>query len=41
MLNSARTVLRSIPMSLLALDGHLVDFGPRGKHIKERIHVPP
>jgi uncharacterized membrane protein YoaT (DUF817 family) len=29
MLNSARIFLRSIPMSLLTLDGRLLDFGPR------------
>jgi uncharacterized membrane protein YoaT (DUF817 family) len=29
MLNSARAFLRSIPMSLLTLDGRLLDFGPR------------
>jgi hypothetical protein len=29
MLNSARIVLSSIPMSLLTLDGRLLDFGPR------------
>lgn len=29
MLTSARTVLRSIPESLPALDGHLLDFAPR------------
>jgi uncharacterized membrane protein YoaT (DUF817 family) len=29
MLNSARAFFRSIPMSLLTLDGRLLDFGPR------------
>jgi hypothetical protein len=29
MLNSARIFLRSIPLFLPALDGHLLDFGPR------------
>jgi uncharacterized membrane protein YoaT (DUF817 family) len=29
MLNAARTFVRSIPMSLLTLDGRLLDFGPR------------
>jgi uncharacterized membrane protein YoaT (DUF817 family) len=29
MLNSARLLLRSLPESLLTLDGHLLDFGPR------------
>jgi uncharacterized membrane protein YoaT (DUF817 family) len=29
MLNSARMFLRSIPLSLLSLDGRLLDFGPR------------
>jgi uncharacterized membrane protein YoaT (DUF817 family) len=31
MLNSARVFLRSIPLSLLTLDGHLLDFGVRLK----------
>jgi hypothetical protein len=29
MLDSARIFLRSIPLFLPALDGHLLDFGPR------------
>ena len=29
MLNSARIFLRSVPMSLVTLDGRLLDFGPR------------
>ena len=29
MLNSARIFIRSVPLSLLTLDGHLLDFGPR------------
>ena len=29
MLNSARIFLRSVPLSVLTLDGHLLDFGPR------------
>lgn len=29
MLNSARLLIRSIPVSLLTLDGRLLDFGPR------------
>jgi uncharacterized membrane protein YoaT (DUF817 family) len=29
MLNSTRSLLRSVPLSLLTLDDHLLDFGPR------------
>jgi uncharacterized membrane protein YoaT (DUF817 family) len=31
MFNSARISFKSIPISLMALDGHLLDFGPRPK----------